>query len=113
MVVATVATATLMTTPALAEPERAYFPKQTTFEDAVNQAVDGIVPGECDTLHDAATLAGWSEDEWPGLRLVMKGESGCNPAAHYVARRDDSWGLTQINTKGKLLGARLGEAAAG
>jgi hypothetical protein len=63
------------------------------------------VAGNCDSFHDTAIWAGWSEAEWPRVRKLMRRESNCHPEAYNWNRRtrDNSYGMLQLNDWGGIL----------
>lgn len=69
-------------------------------------AVERDEHGKCGEWHDLALEVGFTEDDWPTLRRVIGVETGdtCDPDAFNGngKTRDNSWGLTQINTYGDL-----------
>jgi hypothetical protein len=50
-------------------------------------------PGVCDSWHDLAIDAGWTEQQWPRLEYIMRRESRCFPD---VVNRVGCVGLLQI-----------------
>jgi hypothetical protein len=50
-------------------------------------------PGDCDSYHDLAINAGWTEEQWPRVRYIINRESGCRPA---VVNRYGCVGLMQV-----------------
>lgn len=59
-------------------------------------------PGDCPTLFHSAMRAGWTWNEWPNLARIMWRESRCDASQTNLRGRDRSYGLLQINTKGRL-----------
>lgn len=62
----------------------------------------GYVPGDCSSLFHTAMDAGWTWNDWPTLARIMARESGCDAGQTNHRHRDASYGLLQINTKGRL-----------
>jgi hypothetical protein len=60
------------------------------------------IPGDCDSYHDIAIAAGWTEADWPTLRTIIQRESHCQPG---VVNRYGCVGLTQVC---RINHARLG-----
>lgn len=60
------------------------------------------VAGDCSTLFWPAMRAGWTWNEWPTLARIMWRESKCDAGQTRLRGRDRSYGLLQINTKGRL-----------
>ena len=58
------------------------------------QAPDG---SRCPQFYAVALAAGWPASDWERLDYIMWRESRCTPTAHTVARRDNSYGLVQLN----------------
>ncbi len=59
--------------------------------------------------HEVAIAAGWSEQDWPRISCIMEhptnknvAESRGDPNAYNGKRRDRSYGLMQLNTRGSL-----------
>lgn len=59
-------------------------------------------PGDCSTLFWPAMRAGWTWNEWPTLARIMWRESRCDASQTNLRGRDRSYGLLQINTRGRL-----------
>ena len=53
----------------------------------------------CPQYRQVALDAGWSETDWPRLDAIIWRESRCTPSVHTVAKRDDSYGLMQLNMR--------------
>lgn len=68
----------------------------------LERVIDPGTPGECDSYHDLAIDAGWTEQQWPTLRYIMHRESRCQPA---VVNRYKCVGLLQVC---RINHARLG-----
>lgn len=58
----------------------------------------------CAQYQDEALAAGWRVSDWPNIRRIMWRESRCEHWQYNGKRRDRSYGLMQINTKGALWG---------
>lgn len=59
-------------------------------------------PGDCGSLFTLAMDAGWTWNDWPTLSRIMWRESRCDAGQTNFRHRDRSYGLLQINTKGRL-----------
>lgn len=60
------------------------------------------IPGDCASWFGTAMRAGWTWNDWPRLSRIMWRESRCQPDVFNGRGRDQSFGLVQINTKGRL-----------
>lgn len=64
------------------------------------------VHGHCGEWYDEAMSVGWKPSEWKRLRYIIARETGntCDPKVlnDTAATRDLSYGLMQINMRGKL-----------
>lgn len=90
-------------------------------DDGGKHAMDALAPmivahqraehGPCGEWRDEALSVGWTTEEWKKLRWIIARETGstCDPGVHNgnAATRDDSFGLLQINMRGKLEADRL------
>lgn len=69
------------------------------------------VHGICGEWYDEAISVGWTPEEWKKLRWIIARETGstCDPTVYNgnEATRDRSYGLLQINMRGKLEPDRL------
>lgn len=102
-------------------------PKTVVVDDGARQAMDNLAPlivaqqrdlyGPCGEWRDEALAVGWTAEEWKKLRWIIARETGdtCNPNVHNgnVQTRDDSFGLLQINMRGKLEADRLARCQLG
>lgn len=96
-------------------------PVTVVVDDGARQALDALEPliiahqrevhGICGEWYDEAISVGWTPEEWKKLRWIIARETGstCDPTVHNgnEATRDDSFGLLQINMRGKLEADRL------
>ena len=69
---------------------------EVTTTTAAPQAPEG---SRCPQWFAAALAAGWPESDWARIDYIMWRESRCRPEVHTVAKRDDSYGLVQLNMK--------------
>lgn len=90
-------------------------------DDGARQAYDNLRPliieqqraqyGYCGEWHDTAISVGWTEKDWKTLRWIIARETGntCDPLSYNgnEATRDRSYGLLQINMRGRLEPDRL------
>ena len=90
-------------------------------DDGARQAMDNLEPlivaqqrdlyGPCGEWYDEALSVGWTAEEWKKLRWIIARETGstCDPTVYNgnEATRDRSYGLLQINMRGKLEADRL------
>ena len=90
-------------------------------DDGARQAMDNLAPmivaqerelhGPCGEWRDEALSVGWTAEEWKKLRWIIARETGntCDPTVYNgnEATRDRSYGLLQINMRGKLEPDRL------
>lgn len=96
-------------------------PVTVVVDDGSRQALDALEPmivahqremyGPCGEWRDEALSVGWTAEEWKKLRWIIARETGstCDPTVHNgnEQTRDDSFGLLQINMRGKLEADRL------
>lgn len=104
--------------PVVAQPEPEPRP---VLDDGARQAFDALGPliiqhqreiyGYCGEWHDTAISVGWTEKDWKTLRWIIARETGntCDPTVYNgnEATRDRSYGLLQINMRGRLEPDRL------
>ncbi len=100
-----------------AEPER-FVPTGTDDDRAAWDAFAPLLDakdredhGICGEWYDEAISVGWTPEEWKKLRWIIARETGstCDPTVYNgnEATRDRSYGLLQINMRGKLEADRL------
>lgn len=100
-----------------AEPRRSVSPddyNEKAAWDALGpllDAKDREDHGICGEWYDEAISVGWTPEEWKKLRWIIARETGstCDPTVYNgnEATRDRSYGLLQINMRGRLEADRL------
>lgn len=102
-------------------------PVTVVIDDGAKQAMDALEPmlieyqrelhGVCGEWYDEAISVGWTPEEWKKLRWIIARETGstCDPGVYNgnEATRDRSYGLLQINMRGKLEADRLARCQLG
>ena len=72
-------------------------PTTTVEVTTTTQAPQAPAGSRCPQFYAEALAAGWPASDWERLDYIMWRESRCTPTAHTVARRDNSYGLVQLN----------------